>query len=50
MTDIGDMIAIAMRAYLLMLVGGTAAITAGLIYGIPWAWHLLKPLLHRWTS
>lgn len=20
------------------------------IYGIPWLWHLLKPLLHAWTG
>lgn len=28
----------------------TAAVTAGLIYGIPWAWGYIKPWLHTVTG
>lgn len=50
MSDIGEMMARAMMAYLVMTIAITAALTAALILGVPWLWHVLKPLLHRWTA
>ena len=50
MSYIGDGIARAMAAALLVCIVATAAITAALIFGLPWLWSLIKPWLHQITG
>jgi hypothetical protein len=50
MSYIGDGIARAMVGAFVVVIVATAAITAALIFGVPWLWGLLKPLLHAWTA
>ena len=48
--DIGQAIASAFAVFILGVIAVTAAVTAFLILGVPWLWHLLKPWLHHITS
>ena len=50
MSDIGKAIGDAMMGFVIVCIVVTAAVTAALIFGIPWLWSLLKPLLHTWTA
>lgn len=47
---IGEGIARAMLAAMIAVAVIAAAATAALIFGVPWLWGLLKPLLHAWTA
>lgn len=47
---IGDAIAQAMTAMVIAIIVCTAAVTAALIFGLPWLWGILKPILHALTA
>jgi len=46
----GKAISEAIVSTLILIVIVTAAATTALIFGLPWLWALLKPLLHSWTA
>lgn len=50
MNGLGAAIASALATAFLAVIVITAAVTAGLIYGIPWLWALIKPGLHSITG
>lgn len=50
MSGLGDAIAYAAGIWLICFAAIVAGITAGLIYGIPWLWALIKPWLHSITG
>lgn len=47
---IGDAIAQMFIAVIVVVAAITAAVTALLIFGVPWLWALLKPWLHAITG
>lgn len=47
---IGDAFAQAMIACIIVVAATSAAVTALLIFGIPWLWAMVKPLLHAVTA
>lgn len=47
---IGDAIAQAMIATIIVCVVVTAAVTTALIFGVPWLWSVVKPWLHMVTA
>lgn len=49
-SDLGNAVGNAIFAMLVVAIICTAAVTAALIFGIPWLWHLLKPWLHAITG
>lgn len=50
MGGIGDAITEGFIRFVLVVIAATVAITAGLIFGIPWAWGCIKPWLHAITG
>lgn len=48
--DLGSAIGSAMVAMIIVAVVCASAITAALIFGLPWLWTLLKPWLHAITA
>lgn len=47
--DIADFYARTLAVILLMAVAAGVAITLTVVYGVPWAWEMIKPFLHEAT-